>query len=164
MWHTAETLSGFPTYDRGTTGWVLTGGLRNVARMMRILAREAKRATYGILALPVTGYAALFGGRHGLAWLSRLLDGEETGTGRTRYGPGLLVSVPAFALSALLWYLAARIATYGLTWSGESAAGSWGGPGLAGAWTVHALCALGLAVVAFAALAPITRLHSKLTS
>ncbi len=51
---------------------------------------------------------------------------------------GLLVSIPIFALSVLIWYLVARIATYGFFWDSGNPDTSWGGPTLAGAWIVHA--------------------------
>ncbi|OZM72703.1 hypothetical protein CFN78_13840 [Amycolatopsis antarctica] len=131
--------------------------------MFETVARETKRAAYGIAALPVTLYA-LAGRRQAPGRLTALLPDAPAGTRRPRYGRAILVSVPAFALALLAWYLLARIATYGVTWTDDDAATSWGGPTLTGAWIVHALCALGMAVPIFAALAPLTRLHARLTS
>jgi hypothetical protein len=83
---------------------------------------------------------------------------------KPRYLLGLLVSLPLFVLSALIWYLVARIVTYGFFWDGGDSNGSWGGPTLAGAWAVHALIALGMIVVAMWLLVPLTRLHAQLNS
>lgn len=75
---------------------------------------------------------------------------------------GLLVSLPMCGLSVLVWFLVARIATYGLFWSGGEHNDAWGGPTLAGAWAVHAVIALAITLVAMALLAPLTRLHDRL--
>src|ERR1044072_9474163 len=50
-----------------------------------------------------------------------------------------LVSV---LLSLLVFYLIARISTYGAFWVEGHEGGAWGGPTLAGAWIVHALIAV----------------------
>lgn len=75
-----------------------------------------------------------------------------------------MVSIPLFLASLLVWYLVARIATYGLFWEGEPNNDVWGGPTLLGAWIVHALIAFALVVLAMWAIAPLTRLHQRLTS
>lgn len=76
----------------------------------------------------------------------------------------VLVSVPLFLASALVWYLVARIATYGLFWEieGGSHADAWGGPTLLGAWLVHALIALAMVLPAMWLIRPLTGLHQRL--
>ncbi|MET0135622.1 MAG: hypothetical protein ABW215_18740 [Kibdelosporangium sp.] len=61
-------------------------------------------------------------------------------------------------LSLFVFYLVARIATYGIFWTGEGTAGSWGGPTLAGAWLVHALIAAPMVAAAMWLLVPVTNL------
>lgn len=75
---------------------------------------------------------------------------------------GVLVGMPMLVLSLLVWYLAARIATYGLFWGDGNHDNAWGGPTLLGAWIVHGLFALGIGFVAMAMLAPLRRTHDRL--
>ncbi|MET0236171.1 MAG: hypothetical protein ABW224_16115 [Kibdelosporangium sp.] len=59
-------------------------------------------------------------------------------------------------LSLLVFYLAGRIATYGMFFTGG--ADAWGGPTLAGAWFVHALIAAAMVVFVMWLLIPLTNL------
>lgn len=77
--------------------------------------------------------------------------------------PGLLVSIPLFLTSLLVWYLVGRIATYGLFWEGGPDNDAWGGPTLLGAWVVHGLIAFALVVLAMWLIAPLSRLHQRMT-
>ncbi|WP_410662763.1 hypothetical protein [Amycolatopsis sp. lyj-84] len=115
-----------------------------------------KRAIYALLALP--GYLGGAKVQRGLArrWLG------EHGGGRPRFVAAFGPSAVAFLLALLLFYLAGRIATYGLFWSGSDPEGTWGGPTLVGAWIVHFFVALGMAVPIFLALRPLTRLQARL--
>lgn len=84
-----------------------------------------------------------------------------------RGGPAaVLVSIPLFLASALVWYLVVRIATYGLFWviEGGDHADAWGGPSLLGAWVVHALIAVALVIPAMWLIAPLSRLHARLAA
>lgn len=78
----------------------------------------------------------------------------------------VLVSIPLFLASVLVWYLVARIATYGLFWviEGGDHADAWGGPSLLGAWTVHTLIALALAMPALGLIRPLTARLDRLTA
>jgi hypothetical protein len=59
-------------------------------------------------------------------------------------------------LSLLVFYLIARISTYGAFFT--NGADSWGGPTLAGAWIVHALIAAPMVAAAMWLLVPVTNL------
>lgn len=116
-----------------------------------------KRAVYAFLALP-----AYFAGVRAQRRLAERLLGVPAGRARPRYLAALVPSLVAFSLSLLLFFLVARIATYGLFWTGEDPEGTWGGPTLAGAWIVHFFVAVGLAVPIFCALRPLTRAQARL--
>lgn len=105
-----------------------------------------KRTIYALFALP-----AYLGGPALRRRLARRWLGAEPRPG------ALAASAAAFPLALLVWYLVARIATFGFFWTDEGAAGSWGGPSLAGAWIVHFFCALGMAVPCMWLLRPLTR-------
>ncbi|SFP85084.1 hypothetical protein SAMN05421810_103607 [Amycolatopsis arida] len=98
------------------------------------------------------------------AW--RGLAAPVTAVARGRRRPlRLLVSVPVFLLSLLVWYLVARVATYGLFWNADTDhAESWGGPTLAGAWLVHALIGLALVLAALGLLRPLSRVLARPTT
>ncbi|SFA80728.1 hypothetical protein SAMN05216266_101553 [Amycolatopsis marina] len=95
----------------------------------------------------------------GLTAPVRAVTGLARGSARVGALP---VAVAMFLLSAMIWYLVGRIATYGF-FSGDLHS-SWGGPTLAGAWLVHALIALGIVIVSMWALAPLHRVYRRLTS
>jgi hypothetical protein len=110
---------------------------------MRIL--DWKRSLYGLAAV---------GGPVVQRRLARRWFGMTIGQGRPV--AAMLLNIPIFLISLLVWYLVGRIVTYGLFWDPASANESWGGPSLTGAWIVHTFCALGMAVVCFWLLGPLT--------
>lgn len=84
-----------------------------------------------------------------------------------RGGPAaVLVSIPLFLASLLVWYLVLRIASYGLVWTleGGDHADAWGGPTLLGAWTVHALIGLVLVILAMWLIRALTGLSARLVA
>jgi len=115
-----------------------------------------KRAIYALLVLP--GY---LGGAKVQRRLARRWLGQGNGT-RPRFAAAFGLSLVAFLLALLLFYLVGRIVTYGFFWTGSDPEGTWGGPTLAGAWIVHFLVALGMAIPIFLALRSITRLEARL--
>ncbi|WIV59614.1 hypothetical protein [Amycolatopsis nalaikhensis] len=105
-----------------------------------------KRTIHAALALP-----AYLAGPKARTRLARRWLGAEAKPG------GFPAAVAAFPVALLVWYLVARIATFGFFWTEAGAAGSWGGPSLLGAWVVHFFVALGMAVMAMWVLRPLTR-------
>ncbi|HEY3464132.1 MAG TPA: hypothetical protein VGL47_03320 [Amycolatopsis sp.] len=105
-----------------------------------------KRTIHAALALP-----AYLAGPKARTRLARRWLGAEAKPG------GFPAAVAAFPVALLVWYLVARIATFGFFWTEAGAAGSWGGPSLLGAWVVHFFAALGMAVMAMWVLRPLTR-------
>jgi hypothetical protein len=112
-------------------------------RVLPLTGADWQRALLG-LAAPFRSVAGLVRGRAKLA--------------------ALPVRVAMFLLSTLIWYLVARIATYGFFWGSGDPDTSWGGPTLAGAWAVHALIALGIVIVSMWTLAPLHQVYQRLTS
>lgn len=78
----------------------------------------------------------------------------------------VLVSVPLFLASLLVWYLVARVGTYGLFWviEGGDHSDAWGGPSLLGAWVVHALIGLAMVIAAMWVIRPLSRSIDRLTA
>jgi hypothetical protein len=87
-------------------------------------------------------------------WAARL---GSPGRRVSRFVAGIAGSVSVL-LSLLVFYLFARISTYGAFWVEGHEAGAWGGPTLAGAWIVHALIAAPMVALVMWSLVPVTNL------
>jgi hypothetical protein len=77
---------------------------------------------------------------------------------RTSHFVSAIAGFLSVLLSLFVMYLVARIATYGVFWTGDNPDGTWGGPTLAGAWIVHALIAAPMVAAAMWLLVPVTNL------